>query len=267
MTAGTLRLAADRYARLGLAVMPCKPRGKAPMTRHGVKDATCDRELIDEWWRRWPDANIGLATTNIFVVDLDGPEGLTGWQELTATWATVDTVIVETGRGKHLWFRAPKTIGLKNTVKNLAPGVDTRGIGGHVLAPPSVHATGAIYTFASSSSRIADCPGWLIELLQVRPVPSRPIGQTIMITPTYAGAALQREILSVARAVEGTRNHTLNRASFCLGQLVATGALGQRDVVDALLRAAALCGLPALEAERTIVSGMTSGQQRPRSAP
>ena len=58
---GLLR-AALAYAVLGWAVFPCKPRGKEPLTRHGFKDATTDGVVIESWWRRWPDANIGVAT-------------------------------------------------------------------------------------------------------------------------------------------------------------------------------------------------------------
>src|SRR5947209_1521983 len=79
-----------RYAKLGLAVLPlhvptkggncscgkadCKDIGKHPRTQHGVNDATTDELTIREWWKRWPGANIGIATgavSGIFVVDED----------------------------------------------------------------------------------------------------------------------------------------------------------------------------------------------------
>ena len=53
----------------------CKHPGKHPRTRNGVKDATTDRAIIKTWWKKWPDANVGIATgqpSGIFVLDVDG---------------------------------------------------------------------------------------------------------------------------------------------------------------------------------------------------
>ena len=72
---GALALAAREWP-----VFPCEPspkphpRAKAPLTANGLKDATTDPEAIREWWRRWPNALIGLPTGDrlgAFVVDLD----------------------------------------------------------------------------------------------------------------------------------------------------------------------------------------------------
>jgi hypothetical protein len=73
--------AALRYARNGWAVLPLN--GKIPRTAHGVKDATTDPEVIQSWWGRWPNANIGLATGfHFFVLDVDirsrGDESIEG---------------------------------------------------------------------------------------------------------------------------------------------------------------------------------------------
>ena len=88
------RKQALRFARRGWRVLPlhtasdgkcscaagqsCKHPGKHPRTRNGVKDATTDRTIIKAWWKRWPDANIGIATgqtSGIFVLDVDGDVG------------------------------------------------------------------------------------------------------------------------------------------------------------------------------------------------
>ena len=80
-------------------------------------------------------------------------------------------------------------------------------------------------------------------------------------------AALHGEALRVAGTREGTRNDTLNRAAFALGQLVASGLLPELSVITALADAAAHAGLPERETRRTIRSGMTAGSRRPRSGP
>ena len=80
-------------------------------------------------------------------------------------------------------------------------------------------------------------------------------------------AALRQETCLVAMARPGTRNDTLNRAAFNLGQLVAAGLLPPLAVTTALASAAEHAGLPAQEARRTIRSGMTAGSHRPRNTP
>ena len=80
------------------------------------------------------------------------------------------------------------------------------------------------------------------------------------------GAALRDETRLVATARPGTRNDTLNRAAFCLGQLVAAGFLPPLAVVSALAGSAERAGLPADEARRTIRSGLAAGARRPRGS-
>ena len=79
--------AAIDYASRGLAVFPQKPREKAPITAHGVHEATTNFEQIDKWWSRYPNANIGIACGKIsgglLVVDLDRkPNGVDGLDSL-----------------------------------------------------------------------------------------------------------------------------------------------------------------------------------------
>lgn len=69
--------AALRYAELGYAVFPCaNALNPAPITRHGFKNASTDPETIADWWHRFPTACIGLATTGLVVIDVDGPANL-----------------------------------------------------------------------------------------------------------------------------------------------------------------------------------------------
>lgn len=143
---------AIKYAEMGLAVFPVR-RNKAPYTPHGCKDAKTDLRAIKSWWKRWPDANIGIATGSIsggiVVIDIDidedkgiyGDESLREWEdehgELPETWRAI------TGRGGyHIYYRSDEKI--KNTT-GLYPGIDIRGEGGYVIAPPSIHQNGNSY--------------------------------------------------------------------------------------------------------------------------
>jgi hypothetical protein len=80
----------------------------------------------------------------------------------------------------------------------------------------------------------------------------------------WARTALEREIDLVRSAPVGQRNATLNRASFCLGQIVAGGGLDAEEVEGLLLGAASAVGLGQREARLTVASGMTAGRRSPR---
>jgi hypothetical protein len=80
----------------------------------------------------------------------------------------------------------------------------------------------------------------------------------------YAATALAREVDTIQRAPEGTRNDTLNRAAFNIGQLIAGGQIHHDDARDALISAAIEAGLTGRETARTIDSGFREGQKHPR---
>jgi len=121
------------YAEQGIPVFPCRQGEKTPRTAHGLNDAVTDEATIREWWATTPEANIGLATGHMFdVLDIDS------WENVDDA---VETIIdegfgfVATPRGGTHVYLAPQGDG---NATNLVPGVDFRGIGGYVLAPPSV---------------------------------------------------------------------------------------------------------------------------------
>ena len=80
----------------------------------------------------------------------------------------------------------------------------------------------------------------------------------------YGRAAVESEVQRVLVAQEGSRNITLNRAAFRLGQLIAARVADFDDVVDELLGAAERTGLPPTESQRTIASGLMVAAGHPR---
>lgn len=133
------------YAEQGLRVFPLMPRSKQPWPRsHGCHDATTDVELIKRWWTAAPTSNVGIATGHVVnVIDIDGPAANVELCRLLEEWSDNDDELrklvvgqVSTPRagGRHLYVSA---IRLGNSAK-LAEGVDYRGWGGYVVAPPSV---------------------------------------------------------------------------------------------------------------------------------
>ncbi len=148
------------YARDGFAVFPCRPGNKEPigsLVPNGCLDATTDAETIKGWWTKCPSANIGLATgpkSGLAVVDLDGQEGIASGNRLGLS----SNICALTGNGKQLFYSDTEGK-LKNSVKKLAPGIDTRGTGGYIVAPPSLHPNGKRYAWLGRPlSRIALSP-------------------------------------------------------------------------------------------------------------
>jgi hypothetical protein len=156
---------AIELARAGAAVFPCKPRGKEPLVEGGFKAATRDEAQIRQWWTRWPSANIGVATgraSGLIVVDVDGEEGEASLAEMVAARGALPaTAESKTGRGRHLYFVYPAD---EEHVQSCARrGLDIRADDAYAVAPPSVHANGARYSWVSEIAELSEPPDWIAE--------------------------------------------------------------------------------------------------------
>lgn len=148
--------------------------GKHPLLTGGFHNATTDKGRIQEWWARWPDANVGIRTgaaSGLVVLDIDSVKGGDDSLERLARahGPLPDTVEVLTGGGgRHLYFRHPGGVG--KSVAGLAglAGLDVRADGGYVVAPPSMHISGKAYAWEILSGPdavpLAPAPAWLINL-------------------------------------------------------------------------------------------------------
>jgi len=256
----------------------CDRPGKHPriqLVRHGVAQATCDRERIEGWWRRAPLANIGLATGHVVdVLDLDGPEGVAALRAFAAThgW-TPSGPLVRTGRGWHLYLR-PSGTGPRNPIHpELLAHVDWRGKGAYAIAPPSHHARGAYAWVRGLDTPLAPAPPALQVLLRPRrveravPLPSRPVEPG----HPYAQTALDGECRELAAMPpDSGRNRRLFDAGLRLYSLVAGGVLEEAQVERELLKAAERCGLLRTEAKATrltLASARRIGMAHPRGVP
>jgi hypothetical protein len=286
--AGESLLAALAYAVAGWPVVPlhtptaaggcscgdpaCSRAGKHPRTRHGLTDASTDPAEIAAWWRRWPDANVGVRTGELVVLDVDGPAGARALAELeTAHGPLPATRRARTGRGEHLYFHAGE-YEVASSVGRLGAGLDLRARGGSAVAPPSRHPNGRRYAWTCTAEP-APLPAWLAELATRPAVAGRaalPPGVAAAgggeRARRYLQAAMDAELAAVAYATE-VRNNTLNRAAFRLGQLAGAGLGDPAQLTDALLDAALHAGLADREARATIASGLGAGQRHPRPLP
>jgi hypothetical protein len=215
--AGAMLAAALAYAKRDIPVFPlhwsngaggcscgdsdCADVAKHPLTSHGFRDATTDRERITAWWTTWPAANIGSPTgepSGVDVLDVDVQHGGMGTlQRLEAEHGKLPpTVEVLTpSGGRHYEFRHSGRA-LKTGASDLGPGLDTRGEGGYRIVPPSRGANGRAYKFMRSPEKVerAALPPWLFELLeeQLR------IGFAAKVEEVIPEGRRRREMLSVA---------------------------------------------------------------------
>ena len=115
------------------------------------------------WWARWPEANVGLRTGIVMdVADVDSVEGWHGLRHLLGGAMSRGPQARTGGGGWHFWF---STTGYGNRVR-LLPGVDWRGAGGYVVAPPSTHASGSEYSWIRRpAGQLPGAPPALRELI------------------------------------------------------------------------------------------------------
>ena len=159
---------------------------------------------------------------------------------------------------------------LNNSVGKLAPGVDTRGAGGYVIAPGCKLAAGGSWkimspvTHSELASQVATFglpypPAWVIDALQGHP--KRLLDGKL--TACDGHEVLDLECSKVRKAPEGTRNDALNRAAFAVGQIIGVGTLSRDEAEERLSDAAIEAGLQEREVERTIKSGIEAGISSP----
>ena len=141
MSSGTRCLeAALLYASRGWQVFPVGSgkSKKEPFTKNGLHDATTDESTIRGWWRRWPNANVGIRTgaaSKLAVLDLDAKEipldVLMAECERLAGSMFPRTAMSKTGGGgMHLLFALEDGQTVPNTTGSICKNVDTRGEGG-----------------------------------------------------------------------------------------------------------------------------------------
>lgn len=251
-------VAAHRYAQAGVPVFPCVAGGKRPLTKRGFHEASSDPRQITRWWARWPRANIGVPTGHVSgleVVDVDVHGAIRGFaafelarrEGLTDRWAAF--VRTPSG-GVHAYYPADPEHAQPSWQAARA-GIDFRGAGGYVVAPPSIIPTDAgPCAYALIGSGRGDAV----------PVDARALRQFLYPRPVRSLAAVPIErvdgidVERIARWVEMRGEGERNRGLFWASCRLIEAGIPPDRVRAALGPAAERAGLPAPEIETTIRS-------------
>lgn len=267
----------------------CKDVGKHPRTPHGFKDATIDEATIREWWRRWPDSNVGIATAGLFVLDVDPRHGGDRTlAELEAKHGNLpSTATARTGGdGSHYVLRSPAGVTVRSR-SGILPGLDVRANGGYIVAPPSRHESGGAYRWldglALGQVDVAEAPDWLVALAcREEHTPEHEPGQARRSRPAHrlvdllnrdssCSSDLFNRAIAYAAKVPAKREGERNRTAFSLaGHLAAfedeSGKrLGEEEVLELVSMWNARCDPPLSDSELRKAVGSALHNGTPRS--
>ena len=187
----------------GETIIPLLPNSKAPAVKWQAW-RTRDRKKIAEHWTAHPDHNIAICTDAAAVIDVDRKEGVDGMQTLTshelAGRELPDTETVETpSGGLHLIFSTSQPI--KSASGTLGRGLDTRGVGGYVVAAGSI-INGKPYRIIRDLPRAA-LPQWAVDYLRAQPHKERTSQSAVVPVDAERAERRAADYLKTAAPTEG----------------------------------------------------------------
>ncbi len=269
------------YAELGWHVFPApvgeRKSHKCAERSDGRKwGATSDPDEIASDFARWPRANVGIMTgpeSGLVVIDVDtlvghANDGMAAMAALVMKHGPLPVTVeaATPSGGRHLYYRFPEGETIQSLAGHIAPGIDQRGNGGIVIAPPSRKPDGRAYTWTNPPwlFDVADCPEWLLERARKAGRPhNTPPPRTDRFSK-WGEVAIDGVLADLRKAPEGQRNDALNTAAFRLGQVAGAGLIGEGDAIPHLRATAQAIGLNAGETDATIKSAWEAGLANPR---
>ena len=228
-------LAALAYARRRFSLIPIKPGEKKPIIAWGEyqrRHATEDEVM--EWWMKWPDANVGIVTgtiSRLVVIDLDTPEAKAKFKELVPGYDFSVVPRSRTGKGWQLFYKHPG-VAIPNRA-GIIPGLDVRGDGGYVVAPPSIHPNGKQYRWeVPINDELPALPPELFKLIS---------------SPNGSGENAYRERFNTAQALAGVPEGQRDEKLFKLACTLRAADVPQEWAERLAREAAASCQPPFSE--------------------
>lgn len=229
---------------------------------------------------------IGLATgerSGCVIIDVDykppgHPKAVNGLEEFAALCGGVipDTLTVATPSGGfHFYYKWPG-FKVKNSVAQLAPGVDVRGDGGYAVLPPTRHKNGNVYEFVNWGTPITDLPDWLAGRIAAGgpggaagapyPIPPRPLDLPENSTTEDGWRVIDRATAALKKVEEGRRNQALFRICAELGDWNHVGEVSLEDARHAITLALDTLGWgDSAKTMDTMERGFAKGRSKERT--
>lgn len=246
-----------RLTECGFKVFPIHAGKKFPPHITKWQELASDNpDQIAYWWELHPEANIGILTTGLLVIDVDvldkvkddsgktissRPNDWQGSEYLAKEFPP--TVITPTG-GHHYFFKMPPGRGEGHTVSSgmIAPGVDTRAERGYVVAAPSTTIDGQyqwIPGLCPATTELRDAPDWLIGMLfgggsgtRSAPVPAVPVNSALVKSAKSGADPTQEEFYKVPEVIApGTSDHEFT----ALGGYLRRAGMTENEIFNALM--------------------------------
>ncbi len=188
-----------QYLAMGLSIVPVGKDKVALIKWEEFQKRHPTKDEVEQWFQKWPDANIAIVTgqvSGVVVIDFDTPDALA----IGKAKGLPNTPMVQTARGYHAYLKYRE--GVRNFQKRAdLPGIDLRGDGGYVVAPPSVHENGHIYSWCSDDVPLAELPEWVLAKNESEKTPLKEL---------YKGVPDGERNMSLARLVGSWANDGLN---------------------------------------------------------
>ena len=249
------------YAESGFSVVPLLRHNKVPPRELGswerFKSEQPTTLEITKWFQGRDDLVVALVTGKFLVIDADTPEAVT-W---AANNLPVTPLKVATGKGMHYYYNNPEnfTTYVARRVAGYDPAklIDIRGVGGLIIAPYNIHATGAIY-------EPQVIPDWELHDTGDLPDFSREDWVKVTGADKINGKPIATP-LSLEAAAEGSRNDTAARLA---GYLIAKGL--NTDFTQFFLQSWNRSNKPPLEDSEiatTVNSIMKTHERKNQAAP
>ena len=249
--------AALHYLELGFSVIPCNNLKKPYVKWEPYQSRKPTTQEVTTWWEQWPSANVAIVTgmvSNVFVMDIDGPEGADALESFLPDSLITPTASTPRG-GKHLYFACPDSdISIK---AGLFKQVDFRGNHGYVMAPPSMNGNGKHWSWV---------PGLEIDSVERSALPIALYNKILKESSLYIGSVDKTNAMSTTvykMFVDGTRDDDLFRVA---NALVKGGLeISRTNQVIEILAKNCEPEFPVSEVQEKIKSAIQRAERRERN--
>lgn len=211
--------AALALANYGFTIFPLVPNDKRPLIDNWRNLASNDTDQVRRWWSGSPEANIGIATDNLLVIDVDPRNGgiqtfrtLFEEQHLVGDNFPPTIAAATQSGGTHMFYWLPANVQVRGGAHKLGLGVDVKSYGGYVVAAGST-IDGREYQWKNGyepdKRDFAQAPPWLISRCKAAKPKSAEAGK-IVVEENDAAVEQARKYLdhNAPEAIQGGRDNT-----------------------------------------------------------